>query len=430
MGRPTPFRFRRRSARWVIAVIATLLCVSRSSFAQDLTPAIAPPIVDAEPEREGLLDEPDAVRRAVVIVDRRYNSNEATAGLYTLLFRMIPSSGWLSGGLGYRRWYSHDRAFFDTSGEVSWRAYKRLQGRFELPRFAHGRLRLGTQARWQDYTQIDYFGEGPDSSEADRSEYRLRAKVLGGYAVFRPFRRLDISTQLGWMQPQLSQPTGPFERNLPSTQVEFPTDPTFLVAEQPDFLHAELAATFDNRNYPGHPTAGGIYFASIAQFEDQGADLFKFHQYEAEGAQFQSLGKGVVLALHGWVVGSTPADGQFVPFYLQPSVGGNNTLRAYHDFRFHDYNSLVVNAEVRVPLTTHIDGALFADLGNVAPRFEDLNLDKRNFGVGLRLHTTRTTFGRLDVAHGDEGWAFVIRLGDPLNLVRLTRQTISAPFVP
>ena len=36
-------------------------------------------------------------------------------------------------------------------------------------------------------------------------------------------------------------------------------------------------------------------------------------------------------------------------------------------------------------------------------RCQELNLDKTSYGLGLRVHTERTTFARLDVAHGTKG---------------------------
>jgi hypothetical protein len=81
-------------------------------------------------------------------------------------------------------------------------------------------------------------------------------------------------------------------------------------------------------------------------------------------------------------------------------------------------------------LSSSVDGAVFFDAGNVAPRAGDLNLDKTSVGAGLRLHTQSSTWGRLDVAHGAEGWAFVLRTSDPLRLARVTRRVAGVPFVP
>lgn len=61
----------------------------------------------------------------------------------------------------------------------------------------------------------------------------------------------------------------------------------------------------------------------------------------------------------------------------------------------------------------HVDAAAFVDAGNVAPRVGDLNLEKRSYGAGLRIHNRKQTFGRVDIARGGEGWRFVVRLTDP-----------------
>jgi len=137
-----------------------------------------------------------------------------------------------------------------------------------------------------------------------------------------------------------------------------------------------------------------------------------------------------VLALHGWVATSQTEPGQIVPFYLEPSIGGQNSLRSFSDFRFHDRNLALLNVEARVALFTHLDAAVFVDAGNVAPRFDDLNLDKRSYGVGARFHTRRETFARVDVARGVEGWRLVFRMTEPLNSSRYSRRTADAPFVP
>jgi hypothetical protein len=56
-------------------------------------------------------------------------------------------------------------------------------------------------------------------------------------------------------------------------------------------------------------------------------------------------------------------------------------------------------------------------------------LGKTSVGTGIRLHTGTTTFARLDVAYGSEGWGLVFRTSDPLRLARLTRRVAAVPFV-
>ena len=198
-------------------------------------------------------------------------------------------------------------------------------------------------------------------------------------------------------------------RDRPNTHDVFPDDPVFALSDQPTFVHSEASITADTRDFPDHPTRGGLVRAAAANYSDRDTGVFSFRRYEGEAAGFVPLADSrVVVALRGWLVASDPGEGQSVPFYLQPSLGGHNTLRGYADYRFHDRNLLVVNAETRVAMMTHVDAAVFVDAGNVAARVGDLNLDKRSYGAGLRLHSRRQTFARIDVARGGEGWRSLV----------------------
>jgi outer membrane protein assembly factor BamA len=115
---------------------------------------------------------------------------------------------------------------------------------------------------------------------------------------------------------------------------------------------------------------------------------------------------------------------------MLPTLGGSNTLRSYDEYRFHDRNLALVNAESRWTIFQHVDAAAFVDAGNVAPVFADLNLAKTSWGGGLRFHTEKATFARVDAAYGAEGWRVIFRTSDPLRLSRLTRRVAAVPFVP
>jgi hypothetical protein len=388
-----------------------------------------PPETATEPQ--GFLIEPSAIQRAVIFGDRHFANGELTEGWYVDSWNMIPGAGWISLGPGYRRWYSKDRVFTDSSAAISWHGYKTAQARVDLPRLARSRLLVGSQLRWQDFPQVAFFGEGADSIASNRSEYRLESANLVGYATFRPIQWLGIGVNAGWLSPSIESRGGFFKRDEPDTRLLFPGDPVFAVSGTPAFVHTEASITADTRDFAGHPTRGGLYRAAAAGFSDRGTGVFSFKRYEIETAQFVPLADSrVVLGLRGWLAASDTNDGQIVPFYLQPSLGGHNSLRSYPDYRFHDRNLMLVNLETRVAMMTHVDAVVFFDAGNVAARAADLNLDKRSYGVGLRLHSRRQTFARLDVARGSEGWRVVVHLSDPLNLARLSRRTAAVPFVP
>jgi hypothetical protein len=410
----------------------TLSLFRGSALAQ--RPAAAstsPPVPEVASEPQGLIGEPDAIRRAALFGDRQFTGGERKVGFYTDIKSLIPGSGWLGGGPGYRMWYAKDRALLDVSGAISTRAYKAVQARFELPKLARSRLTVGSQFKWQDYTQIEFFGEGPLASESNRSEYRLRSSNVVGYATLRPVRWIDIDAQLGWLTPDVLPRAGGVKHEVRETERLFANNPVFAVGDEPSFLHSQVSVTADTRDFPDHTLKGVLLRAAISDYSDRDTGRFSFKRYEVEGANFIPLaGSRVVLTLHGWLVASDTDPGQVVPFYLEPTLGGNNSVRAYDDYRFHDRHLLVLNFETRVALMTHLDAAFLFDAGNVASRIGDLDLGRRSYGAGFRFHTRRVTFARFDIAHGSEGWRTMFGLSDPLRLTRLSRRTATAPFVP
>jgi hypothetical protein len=72
---------------------------------------------------------------------------------------------------------------FDTSAAMSWHLYKMGQARLERQQLAGGHLTVGGQVFWQDNTQVNFFGIGPDVTDNDRSQYRLQSTDYVGYAT-------------------------------------------------------------------------------------------------------------------------------------------------------------------------------------------------------------------------------------------------------
>ena len=195
----------------------------------------------------------------------------------------------------------------------------------------------------------------------------------------------------GWSRPSAPHPAHSCATSR-ATRDRFPGDPVLARADRLTYVPSEVSITIDGRDFPSHPTRGILLRGAAARYDDRETGVFTFKRYESEAAGFLPIAGGrVVLALHGWAVTSETGDNQVVPFFLQPSLGGANTLRSYADYRFHDRNMLVVNAEARIALMTHMDLAFFADAGNVAAERRDLDLAKQSFGAGLRLHTRRMT---------------------------------------
>ena len=401
-----------RSATVIANLVFVFLCAVPSGAAAQQEP---PSVPDGYSEPQGFIPEPDPITRAVLFADRHMGKGDLNNGFYIDFGKMIPGAGWLSGGPGYRQWFGKDTMLLDGSAAYSVNGYKSAQARMLLPKFANSRLALGAQVRWVDFSEIDYFGVGPDTLETARSTFGVEATHVVAHATLRPARWFDIDFETGLLSPTLKD--GALGRVGPG-------------ADQPTFMPSQVSMTIDTRNYREHPTSGVLLRGAAAHYEDRDTGAFTHRRYEGEAAGFVPMfGERVVLALHGLVV-NTPREYGAVPFYMLPSLGGANSLRSFTDYRFHDRNMLLANAELRLKMMTHVDLAFFADAGNVAPRIQDLDLDKQSFGAGLRLHTRRMTFARFDVANGAEGWRFLFRLTDPLAFSRLERRASVVPSVP
>jgi len=424
-----------RATRFAAFIIALLFSSSpRSTFAQAGTPAANPapqasPATTPQPSA-ALMGEPGFLSSAIGFASQFGDQNGSRkSGFYPEVSNMITGAGWLAIGPGYRRYFDNDRWMFDTSAAVSWHLFTMGQARIERQQLAGGHLTLGSLVWWQDNTQVNFFGVGPDVSDDDRSQYRMETTDIVGYATLTPTESLTIAGEVGWLgRPKLMDPGGTFKPDVPSTLEAFPTVPAANLSEQPELLHSEASIMSDTRDHRGYPTSGHMYRGALTNYWDTDGP-FSFHTWEAEGLKYVPLSDArVVLAFHGWTVYSNPSED--IPFYLLPTMGGNRTNRAFHNFQFHDNSLLVVQAESRFAVWEHMDAALFVDTGNVAPHYSDLNLDQRSYGAGVRVHTEKTTFARFDVAHGHQGWRVVFSTSEPFRLPRVRRIPAIVPFFP
>ena len=181
------------------------------------------------------------------------------------------------------------------------------------------------------------------------------------------------------------------------------------LAEQPSFIRSDAFVEIDWRN-PGNPYRGGFYAFRWSDWRDQDLGRFSFNKFEVDLHQFiPFLGDRRVIALRARSVLSDADDGQQVPFYLLPRLGGNKELRGFDYARFTDLNSILFQAEYRIEVWLAMDLALFADAGRVAADrddlFEDLEVD---YGFGFRVKSARSTFLRADFAFGGESFRTII----------------------
>lgn len=435
------YRRPRTHRHWRAVGALCLLLMPAVATAQELPPP--PPAAPAEqtpkpprpPAPPGILAEPHWLTGGIdLVLDKFTASGAPRDGFYPAFGTRMPASGWIAVGPGYRKHLRNGAVFVDVSGAVSWRQFMSGDARVELPRLVDGHLTLGAQVLAQDWTQIMFFGEGPDSPRSQRSQFRLRAADTSVYATARPGDRVDVRARVGVLtRPELDAASGWNRRDFPNT-VETFTDATAAgLGGTPRLWHADFAMTVDTLNHTGHPTRGDLIQAEASMFHDADTGAFSFRRMEVVALHVQPLIEDRwTVAARATLINSTPSSGGRVPFFLMPTLGGQSLLRGYDSDRFRDRNLIALNLESRWALFSHLDAALFTDIGEVAPQLSALNRRELQsaVGAGLRLHTGVSTLVRFDAARGSEGWRFAFKLSESLSLSTVRRWATVLPIVP
>jgi outer membrane protein assembly factor BamA len=409
------------STVWMVA--AACACAV-SAGAQDGVAGVAgaPAAAGADQAQVDGAAQPGRLTRALAWADRM-SDQSLRDGFYPEMGGMIPGAGF-SAGPGYRHHLFGDAAIVEASAAVSWHRYQTMQAQLSWPRLLGNRLTVGGQIKYQDFTQINFFGVGAESQKGNQTDYRLTDVDAAAFATFRPSAPVSMTGRSGLLRRvDIGRGTSSL---YPSTGDLFDEASAPGLTQQPTYLHADVALDVDTRDFPGYPASGGRYRVSMAAFHDQTFGHFSFRRFEADAARYLPLGRSV-FALRGRLGMSQTGTGQEMPFYMLPTLGGSNSLRGYLDYRFRDRNVLLADAEYRWPIARLVDAAVFYDAGTVAPDASGLTSRlTTDYGIGVRLHSARHLIARLDVARGREGVRAAVSFSAPLAP---SRGRI-APYVP
>jgi outer membrane protein assembly factor BamA len=249
-----------------------------------------------------------------------------------------------------------------------------------------------------------FFGLGTDTAESSRTNYRLVDTGLWVGASYRLLPWLAAGVELEGVAIDVGPGTND---DVPATGDVFDEESAPGIETQPDYLASSFFAAVDYRDVPRNARAGGFYRFAYTHNRDLESKGYSFDRVDAKVTQlFPFFDKRRVLVLHGQLAYAYAADGNRVPFYLMPYLGGDDTARGYYQYRFHDRSLAVFNAEYRFESFAGLDVALFYDAGKVAPELSDITMSdlKTSYGIGFRFSTKNRFVFRVDVgAGGGEG---------------------------
>ncbi|MCP5118262.1 MAG: hypothetical protein GY953_46200, partial [bacterium] len=263
-----------------------------------------------------------------------------------------------------------------------------------------------------NYGLVDYYGPGPDSVKADRTNYRYEDLAFDSRLQFQVGRNFFAAPTVGGLKVNI----GPGKNEaVASAEMQFTPEQAPGIDTQTSFFRTGGYAGFDWRDSPLGARSGGVYRVVYDFYNDVDRNRYDFHILKTRAEQFfPFFNKRRVFALRAKTVFTWAPSGQLVPFYFRPVLGGSEDLRGYRPYRFHGENSMLMTAEYRWEVFAGMDAAVFADAGKV---FQDRGqLNFRNLestvGFGFRFNIRNATFLRLDVGASHEGVMFWLKFND------------------
>lgn len=345
---------------------------------------------------------PSERNRAEVLIDRLEDWGLLAGtprGVYPWFGSVYPGGGFAAGG-GFRKPFGDDGAF-NVFGGYSLATFARAQADVALPTFARRRARITLSGQYVDAPDVRYFGTGNSSRREDLTRFGYTPKSGGArldidagkyFALGGGVTYLDIEASAG--------------RTTPSIEERFsPGDTPGLGVANFTYVNSTARMAFDWRRPLGYSGRGGLYRLQFDDYRERENDLYSFRSVEAELLQLVPiLRANWVIALRGLVTVTDVNDGNLVPYFLLPSLGGGSTLRGYPDFRFRDRHRLLLNGELRWTPARFLDMAIFYDTGKVTSTREALDFDdlKDSYGLGMRIIGLQGYAFRIEVARSRE----------------------------
>ena len=299
--------------------------------------------------------------------------------------------GGLAIGPGYRTTYG-DSGTINAHAAWSIRNYKTTVVSVGLPEMARGRVSVSLNSHWLDAPEVSYYGTGAGSNRDAKQTFDYTTTSAGAAARVQASKRFAFGGGFDVVSSEAGLPFGATEARI-----------------SPTYAQSRLFAEFDTRATPGYTTSGGFYRVALIDSRETDGTGYSFQRVDAEAQRFIPILRGSqVIALRGLVSTTATADGNEVPFFLLPDLGGHE-LRGYPTFRFRDRNRVLLTGEYRWSAGPFVDMAIFMDAGTVARRFDDLDLGRLTTtqGVGLTFHTPSQTAFRVEVARSREGMGLV-----------------------
>jgi len=404
------------------AVLGCLVMATRvyaQASATDAPPTTRAEAIEAEradkvaelwPERQSPL-----VNRVNGLLERGFgeglDNGRGVNGPQLVLGGMRPGQG-MTVGLGYRRsdlW--RDRLGFRATARGTIQGAYLFDADVDFQSLQTSRTSLHWRTKFESSPNIDFYGLGNTSSTDAHSGYAFDDVTTDLDAPIELLRHVSLGLTGGYLHAHTARGDG----NLPAIDEAFTPESIPGFGENNQFSRVGAFAALDYRDSRTGPRSGGLYGLRYREYWDIDRKPFAFRQTELEFQQYLPyFNKGRVLALRSAIVLSFPKEDNQLPLYLQPTLGGNDDLRGFGNYRFRDNHSILLSAEHRWYASSNLEMAAFVDAGKVVPLKRDVTPTRLHFsgGVGFRVRVRSAIVSRIDFAGSDEGFRLVWTFSD------------------
>lgn len=306
---------------------------------------------------------------------------------------------------------------------VTHKLYQGYQAQAALPLMG-GRAELTTRAGYLYRPEEEFFGLGPDTTEATQSNYLLEDGYLeamaraGGAGGPGGPRRLQVGAAVRFDAYKASPGK---DGGQPSVEEVFTRAEVPGLLGSVDLLSAGVAVVHDSRDWLELPTRGGRRRLAAALFRDTSGTHFNFWRASLELEQllpFSTARHAFLVRAYG-EMNEPLSDSDEVPFFLLAKLGGSRWLRGFHELRFYDQHALTWSLEYRYRIWGRADAFLYVDQGEVFGRDQGFRAGDiaTSGGGGIMLrafglaHTEDVISGGPDYIAAGERLFFMLLLG-------------------
>ena len=299
-------------------------------------------------------------------------------------------------------WDLDGAAYAQLKAVYSIHQFKLLQARYESRPLFRRRSFVSARLRWMDAPKLPLYEAGPDSPN-EHAEYGMRSAELS--ASVKTAISAATTVVIGSGVERYASDSGWIDTNEDEALSALPE--VVGLTTRPWFVHSFAVVANDTRMSPGFSRSGRLLSTALHDYHDAHGGRLSFRRVEIAAQQLlpSAGGRGALsLKAHAWLSQTTA--GHEVPFFLMPTLGGGDYLRAYKNYRFRDRHAALLSAEYRWAVHEMVDIAGIYEAGTVSSTIRGLSARDlaQCAGGGIRVHTKTSDLVRVDLARGRDGF--------------------------